>query len=67
MKRATQLKRDAALNYLYSLWDAGMPIRCQLILVRHIQHARLVEIIADNLQANWHSIGAEAAGNGHAG
>ena len=44
-----------------------MPVGRQLILVRDIQHARFVEIIADDLQAHGHVVRAEAARNRHAG
>ena len=44
-----------------------MPVGRVLKLVSDIQHARLVEIIADDLQAHGHVVGAKAAGDGHAG
>src|SRR3970040_475445 len=46
---------------------AAVPVGCLLELVRHVQHARFVEIVADDLQAHRHIVFAEAAGDGHAG
>ena len=44
-----------------------MPVGRQLILMRDVQHARLVEVIADDLQADRHFAGTKAAWNRHAG
>ena len=42
-----------------------MPVRRLLELVRHTQHFRLGEIIADNMQPDRQSAVAKAARDGH--
>src|SRR5688500_2091384 len=44
-----------------------MPIGIQLVLVRNVQHLRLAEVVADDLQPDRESFGIEAAGDRHAG
>ena len=44
-----------------------MPVGRQLKLMRRAQQLRFLEIVADQLQADRHAVGAEAGRHAHAG
>src|SRR5258706_6716063 len=49
-----------------AFWHPCVPIRHLLERIRHRQHARLVEIVAHDLQPDRPALGAEAARDRHA-